>query len=84
MALEKTVSTVQALVAVNAYHRVENIQFKDKSNISFYLRSYVSTDNPFFSEDFISCAYDINGENPFKQAYKYLKTLPEFSDAVDC
>ena len=29
-------------------------------------------------------AYDITGENPIKQAYEYLKTLPEFANATDC
>ncbi len=28
--------------------------------------------------------YNIAGDNPIKQAYLYLKTLPEFSDAEDC
>lgn len=28
--------------------------------------------------------YSLNGENPFKQAYDYLKTLEEFKDAKDC
>jgi len=27
---------------------------------------------------------DLDGPNFIKQAYEYLKTLPEFSDAVDC
>jgi hypothetical protein len=27
---------------------------------------------------------NLNGENPIKQAYLHLKTLPEFADAVDC
>jgi hypothetical protein len=27
---------------------------------------------------------DLEGPNPIKQAYLHLKTLPEFSDAVDC
>jgi hypothetical protein len=27
---------------------------------------------------------DLDGPNPIKQAYEYLKTLPEFSDAEDC
>jgi hypothetical protein len=27
---------------------------------------------------------DLNGDNPIKQTYEYLKTLPEFSDATDC
>lgn len=27
---------------------------------------------------------DLNGVNFFAQTYNHLKTLPEFSDAVDC
>jgi hypothetical protein len=27
---------------------------------------------------------DMSGENFIKQAYKHLKTLPEFSSAIDC
>ena len=33
---------------------------------------------------FIEFNYNINGESPIKQAYLYLKTLPEFADAIDC
>ena len=36
-----------------------------------------------FTEDYV-CSIDLDGPNPIKQAYEYLKTLPEFSDAVDC
>mgnify|MGYP000334844155 CR=1 FL=1 len=28
--------------------------------------------------------HSLTGDNPIKQAYLHLKTLPEFSDAVDC
>lgn len=28
--------------------------------------------------------FDLDGPNPIKQAYEYIKTLPEFSDATDC
>jgi len=27
---------------------------------------------------------DLNGANPIKQTYEYLKTLPEFANATDC
>lgn len=27
---------------------------------------------------------NLNGDNPIKQAYEYLKTLSEFENAVDC
>mgnify|MGYP007101623561 CR=1 FL=1 len=30
-----------------------------------------------------TCDYDLNVDNPIKQAYDHLKTLPEFSGAVD-
>jgi len=35
-------------------------------------------ERPYFFE------YDITGDNPIKQAYLHLKTLPEFANAVDC
>lgn len=33
---------------------------------------------------FLEFGYDIGGKNPIKQAYEHLKTLPEFSNAIDC
>lgn len=32
----------------------------------------------------VSFSLDLDGANPIKQAYEYLKTLPEFADATDC
>lgn len=32
----------------------------------------------------IAFPLDLNGFNPIKQAYEYLKTLPEFATAIDC
>ena len=51
--------------------------------MSFHVRMYASVSKPFFDEKVFSCDYDILGENPFKQAYKYIKSLSEFSDATD-
>ena len=84
MALLKTVSTVHGLQAVNAYHRVEAVTLQNKETITFHVRSYLATDKPFFMESVLSCAYAIDGENPIKQAYEYLKTSPEFAGATDC
>jgi hypothetical protein len=84
MALLKTVSTVHGLQAVNAYHRVEAVRLESKTAISFHIRSYTATDKPFFEESVLSCAYALDGENPIKQAYDHLKTLPEFAGATDC
>jgi hypothetical protein len=84
MALSKTVSTVHGLEAINAYHRVEGLSIEGKESIKFYARSYKNTDLPFFSEQAVVAAYDLNGANPIAQAYRHLKTLPEFVGSMDC
>lgn len=97
MALKKSIVT-DALVSVeNAYHRVEGIVHPTKDTMKFHLRSYVLkgfTDEEevvneqphdlFFHEQVYACEFDINGSTAWIQAYTYLKSLPEFSDAVDC
>lgn len=85
MAIQKTVTTQHGLVANNAYHKVENVAIQNKDQMSFNVKVFVSKEQnlPFEMLAF-SCVYDIQGDNPIRQAYKYVKTLPEFSDAVDC
>ena len=84
MALSKTITTVHGFTAVNAYHRVEAVSLVNKEQISFYVRSYVASDKPFFVEQVMATSYAIDGLNPIAQAYNYVKTLPEFVGAVDC
>lgn len=85
MALKKTTKTEWGIEVKEAYSRIENVILTAKDKITFHVRSYVSNDGvPFFTEKVFGCAYDINGENPIKQAYLHLKTLPEFAGAVDC
>lgn len=85
MALEKTVQTPQGFEAKNAYHRVEGLQIKNKTTISYMVRSYKDNSGlPHFADILFSCAYDIAGDNPIRQAYLHLKTLPEFAGAIDC
>jgi hypothetical protein len=84
MALSKTITTVHGFKAVDAYHRVEAVALPAKDQMTFHVRSYTSTDKPFFVEQVVSCVYDLDGANPIKQAYEYLKTLPEFEGATDC
>ena len=36
------------------------------------------------SSNRVEFPYDLDGENPIKQAYEYIKTLPEFEGAEDC
>lgn len=84
MAVKKTVNTQHGFVATDAYHRVEGTQV-NKEKITFQIRSYKDdTGVPHFADVSLSCVYDIQGDNPIKQAYKYIKTLPEFANAEDC
>jgi hypothetical protein len=85
MALTKTVTTNQGFKAIDAYHRVEGIRIISKNKIEFQLRSYKDDANfPHFEYKSFDCEYNLLGDNPIKQAYSYLKTLPEFADATDC
>jgi hypothetical protein len=52
--------------------------------MAFHVRSYKDISFPAFGDESYSCTYDINGENPVRQAYLHLKTLPEFANATDC
>jgi hypothetical protein len=82
MALSKTVETKFGVIVDGCYLRVEQ-PILSKDTFSFILRSYVSIDKPSFDEETMVIAYNMLGENPYIQAYSYLKTLPEFADVVD-
>jgi len=84
MALKKTVTTVHGFEAVDAYHRVENVVLNSKDKITFHVRSYKESSFPAFNDQSLECAYNLNGGNPIAQAYDYLKTTDEFSNAQDC
>lgn len=84
MALKKTTITSNGFEAQNAYHRVEGLSLLGKQNITFRVSSYKDESSDSFGEKCYLCSYDINGENPIKQAYLHLKTLLEFAGAVDC
>ncbi len=82
MALSKTIETPQGFTATNAYHRVEGVSLT-KMQLAFRVRSYVQADKPAFGDQAYECAYDLTGENPIRQAYLHLKTLPEWASAED-
>ncbi len=85
MALKKTTTTAQGFTADDAYFRIEEVKFLGKDKIGFNVRGYKDDSGlPAFEDRALSCDYDIDGKNPIAQAYKYLKTLPEFDDALDC
>lgn len=85
MALKKTVVTPHGFEALDAYHRVENVSIEDKVTLAFNVTSYKEAQGfSKFLQMKHECSYDIQGDNPIRQAYRYLKTLPQFADATDC
>ena len=85
MALEKTVQTPQGFDAQNAYHRVEGLQVKSKTTISYMVRSYKDDSGvPAFADYQYESSYNIDGKNPIAQAYEHLKNLPAFENSKDC
>lgn len=85
MALKKTVPAPFGFVAADAYHKVERITHVEKDSIDFHLNSYKSKgDSNYFGNRILRCAYDMDGVNPWKQAYAHVRTLDDFRDAADC
>jgi hypothetical protein len=82
MALKKSIKYKEILVA-DSYIKVYRIE-GDKAKISFSVSYSASNASEVFNNEIYSCSYDIQGDNPIKQAYRHLKTLPDFADAVDC
>ena len=83
MALQKSYQTVHGIDLPAAYIRVEGISFTSKTSLTFSVRFYKDKDLPFITEDQFGISYDIDGANPYVQAYEHLKTLPEFAEATD-
>lgn len=84
MALKKDIDSQFGITIKDAYIRVENISFDASKEMRFFVKTYAKQNFPALSEQQISLPFDMNGSNPYVQAYIYLKSLPEFSNAVDC
>jgi hypothetical protein len=84
MALQKSIESKFGITISDAYIRVESISFDAAKAMQFFVRIYAKQNYLALSEQQVVIAYDMNGANPYTQAYIYLKTLPEFANAVDC
>ena len=84
MALNKTVTTPQGFEASGAYHRVSFVRLDGKDKIVFIVSSSKDKTSPSFEDRSFEAAYDLEGKNPIKQAYEYLKTTDQFLNAQDC
>ena len=83
MALLITKKTDTGLLVENTYSRIDNISIS-RNRMTITLNYYKDKDFLPFAWSTYGCRYTTDGENPFKQAYDYLKTLDEFKDSEDC
>jgi hypothetical protein len=67
----------------NAYIRIWRYE-GDKEKMHFEAGVHASKDAEMITSQGYRISLNLDGANPIKQAYEYLKSLPEFSDAVDC
>lgn len=73
----------QDVIIKDAYIKIDSI-FGDKNTITLNVGIYQLPDKIELTRKGFSFAQDLDGKNVIAQGYEYLKTLPEFSDAVDC
>lgn len=84
MALQLTKTSIHGLLATDAYHRVEHVYLASKTTMEFSVVSYANSNSSVaFGTKVHYCPYSLSGGNPLEQAYMHLKSLPEFSNAVD-
>lgn len=81
MALSKD-TTFKGLSVQGAYFKVTQAR-TTKDSLEYDVACMVNAQSTGLFSETKFCAYDINGNNPIKQAYDNLKSLPEFSDAED-
>jgi hypothetical protein len=77
-----SVKTGEAKLAIAAYIKVQNVS-GDKNNLNTNVS--FTDDNIQFNKSYtFSASVNDNAPNFIKQAYEYLKTLPEFENSEDC
>lgn len=85
MALKANIVTPAGFVGNGAYCRVEDPVLTSKSTMSFVVRCYSRPEHSLsFNERLMSGPYDINGDNPFAQAYMIAKSVAPFDAAENC
>jgi hypothetical protein len=65
----------------NAYWKINRI---DGNKNGMHINVFCYVGDKLFKQESYHFLPEIDGENFIKQAYVYLKTLPEFAGAVDC
>ena len=86
MALTKSISKTalgQELAFPNAYIKISTL-FGNKTELLISVETYTEKGGELLSNIQYSMGVNLEGKNFISQGYEYLKTLPEFADAVDC
>jgi hypothetical protein len=71
------------LVVSGLYAKVSHISIQNKTTLVFSVEYFNDKTKDSLMLNSYNSSYNIEGDNPIKQAYTHLKTLPEFADAVD-
>jgi hypothetical protein len=82
MALQKTIN-FKGITVSDAYLRIQSFS-GSKKLLKFELATHYRSGEQALTVSSFEIPYSIDGSNPIKQAYNYLKTLPEFSGSTDC
>lgn len=83
MAIQVDVTTPSGIEVKGAYCRVCEVSIT-KSYVVFTLQQFADAKKAPFAERRMSAAYELNGPNPYVQAYDHIKSMPEFVGAMDC
>jgi hypothetical protein len=86
MALTKSISKTvlgQELIFPNAYIKISTL-FGNKTELLISVETYTEKGGELLNNIQYSMGVNLEGTNFIAQGYAYLKTLPEFADAVDC
>lgn len=90
MALQKNIVLQNELLVSNAYIRIDTVSGY-KGGLDISINTYTS--KPTFENGFgyleqvihhFFPSVDDDSPNFIKQGYEYLKTLPEYAEAIDC
>lgn len=87
MALKKTITEKVRFVGdvdIQAYITVNEISGGKNNMIAYVVYRSQSKNGEFIKDWQFTFAPSLDGDNFIAQAYAHLKTLPEFSEAVDC
>ena len=75
--------TVNGVAINGCYIKVQNVSGDKNTISSTVIFSATSENQPFYME-YVEFTPNLEGGNFIKQAYDYLKSLPDFAGAIDC